>query len=148
MPTVLIADDSTTLRRIVSSVLGKAGYDIVIAEDGVEAVQAAFRSQPDAIILDVQMPRLSGYVAARLLKDDWQTSEIPIVLLTSLDAASDRYWGAQTGADRYLTQDFEAPELVAAVTGVIEAAQAARGGRPALRPDPLELDADDVLSRC
>jgi transcriptional regulator with GAF, ATPase, and Fis domain len=68
-------------------------------------------------------------------------------LLTSLDAASDRYWGAQTGADRYLTKDFEAPELVAAVTGVIEAAQAARGGRPALRPDPLELDADDVLSR-
>ena len=109
MPTVLIADDSPTLRRIVSSVLERAGYTVVIAEDGVEAVQGAFRSQPDAIILDVQMPRLSGYVAARLLKDDWQTAEIPVVLLTSLDAASDRYWGAQTGADRFLTKDFEAP---------------------------------------
>ncbi|MGZ4589969.1 MAG: response regulator [Actinomycetes bacterium] len=82
MPTVLIADDSPTLRRIVSTVLERAGYAIVTAEDGVEAVQAAFRAQPDAIILDVQMPRLSGYVAARLLKDDWQTSEIPLLLLT------------------------------------------------------------------
>jgi DNA-binding response OmpR family regulator len=147
MPTVVIADDSPTLRRIVTSVLSREGFEVVAVEDGVEAVQAVFRTQPDAVVLDVQMPRVSGYVAARLLKDDWQTSEIPIVLLTSLDAASDRYWGAQTGADRYLTKDFEAPELVAAVTGVIEAAQAARGGRPALRPDPLELDADDVLSR-
>ena len=109
MPTVLIADDSPTLRRIVSTVLERAGFTVVTAEDGVEAVQGVFRTQPDAVILDVQMPRLSGYVAARLLKDDWQTADIPVVLLTSLDAASDRYWGAQTGADRFLTKDFEAP---------------------------------------
>jgi CheY-like chemotaxis protein len=147
MPTVVIADDSPTLRRIVTSVLTREGFEVVTAEDGVEAVQAVFRVRPDAIVLDVQMPRVSGYVAARLLKDDWQTSDIPIVLLTSLDAASDRYWGAQTGADRYLTKDFEAPELVAAVTEAIAAAEAARGGRPAMRPDPLELDSDDVLSR-
>ena len=130
MPTVLIADDSPTLRRIVSSVLERAGYSIVIAEDGVEAVQAAFRSQPDAIILDVQMPRLSGYVAARLLKDDWQTTDIPLVLLTSLDAASDRYWGAQTGADRFLTKDFEAPQLVEAL------ARGAAGRRRGARRPP------------
>jgi len=147
MPTVVIADDSPTLRRIVTSVLTREGFEVVTAEDGVEAVQAVFRTRPDAVVLDVQMPRVSGYVAARLLKDDWQTSDIPVVLLTSLDAASDRYWGAQAGADRYLTKDFEAPELVAAVTGAMAAAEEARGGRPALRPDPLELDSDDVLSR-
>ena len=72
---------------------------MVQATDGLEAVQAVFRTQPDAVVLDVQMPRVSGYVAARLLKDDWRTQDIPVVLLTSLDAASDRYWGAQTGAD-------------------------------------------------
>jgi DNA-binding response OmpR family regulator len=147
MPTVVIADDSPTLRRIVSSVLTREGFEVVTAEDGVEAVQAVFRTRPDAVVLDVQMPRVSGYVAARLLKDDWQTSDIPVVLLTSLDAASDRYWGAQAGADRYLTKDFEAPELVAAVTEAMASAEEARGGRPALRPDPLELDSDDVLSR-
>ena len=84
---------------------------------------------PDAVVLDVQMPRVSGYVAARLLKDDWQTADIPVVLLTSLDAASDRYWGAQAGADRYLTKDFEAPQLVEA-----RARGARRGDGGARRP--------------
>ena len=147
MPTILIADDSPTLRRIVSTVLERAGHTVVAVEDGVQAVQGVFRTQPDAVILDVQMPRLSGYVAARLLKDDWQTAEIPVLLLTSLDAASDRYWGTQTGADRFLTKDFEAPQLVAAVEEVLVAADAARGGRPPLRPEPLDIDDDEVMCR-
>src|SRR3954467_15169079 len=138
MATIVIADDSPTLRRIVGSVLTKDGHEVVPAEDGVEAVQAVFRSQPDVVILDVQMPRVSGYVAARLLKDDWQTADIPVILLTSLDAASDRYWGAQTGADRYFTKDFEAPQLVVAVREVIQAASEAADGRRSLRPDPVE----------
>jgi twitching motility two-component system response regulator PilH len=146
MPSVIIADDSPTLRRIVTSVLSREGFDIICAEDGVSAVQQVFRTMPDAVVLDVQMPRVSGYVAARLLKDDWQTADIPIILLTSLDAASDRYWGAQTGADRYFTKDFEAPQLIAAVNEVIEASKAAAGGR-VLRAEPLELSDDDVLSR-
>jgi twitching motility two-component system response regulator PilH len=147
MPTVVIADDSPTLRRIVSSVLTREGFEVVQAEDGVEAVQAVLRTMPDAVVLDVQMPRVSGYVTARLLKDDWQTADIPIVLLTSLDAASDRYWGAHAGADRYLTKDFEAPQLVEAVREVMASAEAARGGRPALKADPVETTADDVMSR-
>jgi DNA-binding LytR/AlgR family response regulator len=102
---------------------------------------------PDVVVLDVQMPRVSGYVAARLLKDDWQTADIPIILLTSLDAASDRYWGVQTGAERYFTKDFEAPQLVAAVHEVVDAATAALQGRPLMRAEPVELSDDDVLSR-
>src|SRR5437763_7651560 len=147
MPTVVSADDSPTLRRIGSSVLTRDGFDVVQAEDGVQAVQAVLRTMPDAVVLDVQMPRVSGYVTARLLKDDWQTADIPVVLLTSLDAASDRYWGAHAGADRYLTKDFEAPQLVEAVRETIAAGAAARGGRAALRPEPVELSADDVMSR-
>jgi twitching motility two-component system response regulator PilH len=147
MPTVVIADDSPTLRRILTSVLTKEGFDIVLAEDGVSTVQQVFRTMPDVVVLDVQMPRVSGYVAARLLKDDWQTADIPIILLTSLDAASDRYWGVQTGAERYFTKDFEAPQLVAAVHEVIDAATAALKGRPLMRADPVELSDDDVLSR-
>lgn len=145
MPTVVIADDSPTLRRIVSSVLEREGFTVVQAEDGVSAVQAVFRTMCDAVVLDVQMPRVSGYVAARLLKDDWRTADIPVLLLTSLDAASDRYWGEQVGAARFLTKDFEAPQLVEAVQEVIDAADAERGGRPPLRVDPIEMTDDDVL---
>jgi CheY-like chemotaxis protein len=145
MPTVVIADDSPTLRRIVGSVLERDGFTVVQAEDGVAAVQSVFRSMCDAVVLDVQMPRLSGYVAARLLKDDWRTADIPVLFLTSLGTASDRYWGDQVGADRFLTKDFEAPELVAAVRDVIGQADEARGGRAPLRAEPVELSADDVL---
>ena len=147
MPTVVIADDSPTLRRIVGTVLERAGYTVVTAEDGVEAVQAVFANQPDAVILDVQMPRVSGYVAARLIKDDWQTADIPVLLLTSLDAASDRYWGRHAGADRFLTKDFEAPQLIEALLDLRNAADAKRGGRARSTPDPIDLDDDAVFGR-
>ena len=147
MARIVIADDSPTLRRIVTSVLTKEGHEVVAAEDGIGAVQAVLLHQPDAVVLDVQMPRVSGFIAARLLKDDWQTADIPVIMLTSLDAASDRYWAGQAGVDRYLTKDFEAPELAGTIDEVLMAAKASRGGRPRLTPDPLELSEEDVLSR-
>jgi len=147
MATIVIADDSPTLRRIVSSVLTREGHEVVQAEDGIGAVQAVFAHQPDAVVLDVQMPRVSGFIAARLLKDDWQTADIPVVMLTSLDAASDRYWAGQAGVDRYLTKDFEAPELATTIDEVLLAATASRGGRERLAPEKLELSEEDVQSR-
>lgn len=138
---VVIADDSATMRRIVTSVLTREGYEVIPAEDGVGAVQTVFATQPDAVVMDVQMPRLSGYVAVRLIKEDWATSDIPVILLTALDAASDRYWGEAAGAARYLTKDFEAPQLAAAVADVIAASP-----RP-FRADPQQLSADDVMEK-
>jgi len=147
MPKVVIADDSPTLRRIVAAVLEREGFDVVSVENGIQAVQAVFREQPDAVVLDIQMPRLSGYVAVRVLKDDWQTADIPALLLTSLDAAADRYWGSLVGAEGFLTKDFEAPELVSAVQGAIDSADEARDGRPRHTPDPVDLTDDDVFAR-
>jgi len=145
--TIVIADDSPTLRRIVTSVLTREGHEVLAAEDGIGAVQLVFLHQPDAVVLDVQMPRVSGFIAARLLKDDWQTAEVPVVMLSSLDAASDRYWAGQAGVDRYLTKDFEAGELAATIEEVLQSATNARGGRPALKAEPVELSEQDVLSR-
>src|SRR4051812_49643535 len=136
MPTVVIADDSPTLRRIVSSVLTRDGFEVVQAEDGVQAVQTVFRVMPDAVVLDVQMPRLSGYVAARLLKDDWQTAEIPVVLLTSLDAASDRYWGNQPGPAASLPRTSRHPGLGRRFAGAIQPPAPPAGGRPRRAPAP------------
>ncbi|MCW2693895.1 MAG: response regulator receiver protein [Mycobacterium sp.] len=147
MALVVAADDSPTMRRIVAGVLTKQGHEVVTVADGLAAVQAVFRLQPDVVVLDVQMPRLYGYTAARLLKDDWSTAEIPVVLLTSLGAASDRYWGERNGADRYLTKDFEAPQLADTVAAVLADAEQRRGGRPRLKADPQELSDDDVLER-
>lgn len=145
--TILVADDSPTMRRIVSSVLSRDGYDVVTAEDGMTAVQAVFRHQPDAAVIDVSMPRLSGYVIARLLREDWASADIPVILLTGLDAASERYWGGKAGAARFLTKDFEAPELTSAIAEVLDTARHARGGGERLRPDPVELSEQDVLDK-
>lgn len=141
MARIVIADDSPTLRRIVTSVLTRDGHEVVAAEDGIGAVQAVLAHQPDAVVLDVQMPRVSGFIAARLLKDDWQTADIPVLMLTSLDAESDRYWADQAGADRYLTKDFEAGDLTGAVAEVLAV------GRGPLRADPVLVSEEDVLSR-
>ena len=113
MPTVVIADDSPTLRRIVSSVLTRDGFEVIQAEDGVEAVQTVLRTMPDAVVLDVQMPRVSGYVAARLLKDDWQTADIPIILLTARAHRLESGQLNQTGIRQVLDKPFSVREVIA-----------------------------------
>lgn len=128
------------MRRIVTSVLTREGWTVVGAADGVAAVQAVFAHQPDAVVMDTAMPRLSGFAAARLLHEDWATSDIPVVLLSGLGSASDRYWGARAGATYHLSRDFEVPALAAAVR---DAAAAPR----LQRPDPQQLSADEVLER-
>ena len=114
---VLIADDSPVVLHMLEAMFRGTGFDVVTARNGIEAVEMAFAHDVSLIILDVMMPRLSGYQACRLLKSEVQTKSIPVIILTSKDQASDRSWGLETGADYYLTKD-EAPqklqELVAA----------------------------------
>ena len=114
--TILVADDSPTIASMLSFMLQSQGYRVVTAEDGIEAIAAAYQDRPDLILLDIEMPRMNGYQTCRLLKDDAQTKDIPIIMLTSKDQRSDRFWGLSTGADEYLTKDFEPEELF----GVIE----------------------------
>lgn len=112
---VLVADDSPTLVKIVSQVLEGAGYRVATAEDGVECVQKFYASPPDLLILDLSMPKLSGYLVSRLIKEDWSASHVPIIILTARDAATDRFWSAKSGAERFLTKDFGPDDLLQAV---------------------------------
>jgi two-component system, cell cycle response regulator len=114
---VLIADDSPVVLHMLEAMFRGTGFEVITARNGIEAVEKAFAHDVSLIILDVMMPRLSGYQACRLLKSEAQTKSIPVIILTSKDEAGDRFWGLETGADYYLTKD-EAPkklqELVAA----------------------------------
>ncbi len=143
MTTIVVADDSPTLRRILRGVLGRAGHEVVETVDGLVAVQAALARQPDAVVLDVHMPRMSGFLAARLLKDDWRTAHIPVVILTSSVAAAHRAYAAHAGADRYLTKDFEAPELVEALAALLSGPTTP----PSARPDPVDVPLEQILAR-
>jgi CheY-like chemotaxis protein len=100
---VLIADDSPVVLKSLESLLGAAGLQVVTARDGLEALEKAFAEGVSLAVLDVTMPRMTGYQACRLLKTEPQTREVPVIILTSRDQAGDRFWGLETGADYYVT---------------------------------------------
>lgn len=104
---ILVAEDSQTQRQIIKSVLAREGYEVIVAGDGIEAVSLAFREIPDLLILDIDMPKMNGYQVCRLVKDDYRTSHIPVVMLTGRDQETDKFWGLKTGADRYVTKGFQ-----------------------------------------
>lgn len=113
--TVLLADDSATVREMVSYCLRRNNYRVVCAKDGVEVVEKAMDEMPDVIVLDLVMPRMNGYQSCRLLKNEPSTADIPVIILTSQDQASRQYWGMQAGADAYVTKDSDLNALVTAI---------------------------------
>ncbi len=114
--TILVVDDSPTDLRVVGSALEAHGYKVVTASDGDEAMSKAVSERPRCILLDVVMPRKNGYQVCRQLKATPETKGIPVLLLTSKNQDSDRFWGMKQGADEYLTKPFEPTALLAAVS--------------------------------
>jgi two-component system cell cycle response regulator len=113
---ILVADDMTTIVTMVKCIFEEEGFEVVTASDGVEAVKKAFKEMPDLIVMDLMMPKLNGYQACRLLKEEVLTGHIPIIILTGQDKAIDKFWAMQTGADEYLLKDlivgFKSEELI------------------------------------
>lgn len=143
---ILVADDSPVIRTAVSVVLREDGHEIITAEDGIETIQAVYREQPDLIVLDIQMPRMTGYMACRLLKEDWTVAHIPILILTAHDSTEDRYWADKSGADGYLTKESLGDELATAVKSV-SAARALSEISGSHDGESVDLDQIDVLAR-
>jgi two-component system cell cycle response regulator len=140
---VLIADDSPLVVRMIEKMLSGAGFAVVTARDGLEAVEKAVAEDVQLVILDVTMPRLNGYQACRLLKSEASTKDLPVVILTSRDQAGDRYWGLETGADFYITKDAEPQRILDLVRGIL----AGEDGRGAPRPEAAHRSSVDILSR-
>src|SRR5687768_1325758 len=128
---------------MIEKMLSGAGYDVITAHDGLEAIEKAVLEDVRLIILDVMMPRMNGYQACRLLKTDPATRDLPVVILTSRDQASDRFWGLETGADYYMTKDSEPQRILDLVKNVLDA-EAARPRPPA--PEG-QRSGVDILSR-
>jgi DNA-binding response OmpR family regulator len=108
---VLVADDDQDILMLVSFRLERAGYDVIQAHDGEEAVRLAFERAPDLAVLDVMMPKLDGYEATRQLRDRETTSKLPVILLTARVQEVDVARGLEAGADDYVTKPFSPQEL-------------------------------------
>jgi CheY-like chemotaxis protein len=109
---VLIVDDSPTIRKLVCMTLGKQGYEVVTAADGMEALARINDGAPDLILLDITMPRMDGYQLCRTIKGNNITGHIPIVMLTGKDGFMDKVRGKMVGSAGYLTKPFKPDELV------------------------------------
>src|SRR5438477_706828 len=119
---VLVIDDSNTIRRSAEMFLRQAGYEVILAEDGFDALAKISDHQPNVIFVDIMMPRLDGYQTCALIKQNAMLKSTPVIMLSSKDGVFDRARGRLAGSDRYLTKPFTKEGLIEAVNEYVKPA--------------------------
>lgn len=109
---ILVVDDSPTERHFIGELLNKAGYQVIMAENGDEAMEKAKKDNPDLILMDVVMPGLNGFQSTRAITKDEQTKHIPVIMCTSKDQETDKVWAMRQGAKDYVTKPIIQSELL------------------------------------
>ena len=139
-PYILVVEDEDALATLLQYNLDKEGYQVAVATDGEEALVLASERQPDLVLLDWMLPKVSGIEVCRRLRARPETRNVPILMLTARGEESDRVRGLDTGADDYLIKPFSMTELSARIRAVL------RRIRPGLAEDRLEF-VDIVMDR-
>ena len=136
--TILIVDDDAALLEVTSIVMASEGYRVLTAEDGAEALRILGREGLDLVVLDIMLPRMSGFEVLTKVREQ---SDVPVVLLTAKSQSVDKVVGLELGADDYITKPFDTKELLARIKAVLRRFGRAGRGREGLRRrGPLELD--------
>lgn len=112
---VLVIDDSNTIRRSAEIFLKQGGHEVVLAEDGFDALAKLSDYQPDLVFCDILMPRLDGYQTCAIIKRNPQFSSVPVIMLSSKDGLFDKARGRMVGSQDYLTKPFTKDQLLQAV---------------------------------
>lgn len=112
---VLVVDDSNTIRRSAEIFLKQGGHDVLLSEDGFDALSKVNDFQPDLIFCDILMPRLDGYQTCAIIKRNAKFAHVPIVLLSSKDGVFDKARGRMAGSQGYLTKPFTKDQLLQTV---------------------------------
>jgi len=112
---VMVVDDSKTIRRSAENLLTKAGCEVITAGDGFESLAKIAEYEPDIIFVDIMMPRLDGYQACALIKNNSKFKKTPVIMLTSKDSIFDRARGRLVGSEQYLTKPFSKEDLLGAI---------------------------------
>ena len=119
---VLVIDDSNTIRRSAEMFLRQAGFEVILAEDGFDALAKISDHQPRVIFVDIMMPRLDGYQTCALIKQNPKLKATPVIMLSSKDGVFDRARGRLAGSDRYLTKPFTKEALINTVNEYLKPA--------------------------
>ncbi|HAN75677.1 MAG TPA: DNA-binding response regulator [Planktothrix sp. UBA8407] len=135
---ILVADDESAIRRILKTRLSMVGYNVVVAADGLEALEMFEKESPDLLVLDVMMPKLNGYGVCQELRTK---SDIPIIMLTALGDVADRITGLELGADDYLTKPFSPKELEARIHAILRRFKDTNLSHNSLSTEVIQLEA-------
>jgi two-component system response regulator MtrA len=133
---ILLVEDDPSIRELTTIGLNAAGYEVIAAADGREALDRFAGEQPDAVVLDIMLPVLDGLAVCRTIRLD---SAVPIIMLTARTDAFDVVAGLEAGADDYVRKPFELPELIARLRVALRRAGTTESGGP-LHLGPLEID--------
>lgn len=116
-PTILVVDDSLTVRKITSRLLAREGYQVDVAKDGVDALEQLIESIPDVILSDIEMPRMDGFDLVRNIRADERLTKVPIIMITSRTADKHRKYAMEIGANHYLGKPYNEDELLELIAG-------------------------------
>ncbi|MFN3929123.1 MAG: response regulator transcription factor [Thermoflexus sp.] len=120
MARILIAEDERDIRELIVFTLEFGGFQVIAATNGQEAVELARQHRPDLILLDVRMPKMTGYEACRILKSQEETRTIPVVFLSAKGQESEIRQGMEAGADAYIIKPFAPDELIQQVKAILD----------------------------
>jgi len=121
LPTVMVVDDSLTVRKITSRLLSREGYQVILAKDGVDALEQLLDVMPDVILSDIEMPRMDGFDFVRNVRADERLRELPVIMITSRTADKHRNYAFEIGANHYLGKPYDEEALLSLVAGYIKA---------------------------
>ena len=122
---ILVVDDDKNICELLRMYLEKEGYVVVMAHNGIDAVNAFNAGNPDLILLDIMLPQLDGWQVCREIR---KLSEVPIIMLTAKDEVFDKVLGLELGADDYVTKPFDTKEIVARIKAVLRRTSAVKSG--------------------
>ena len=109
---ILVVDDEPDLVETLTMRLEANDYEVISASNGEDALKKAKSDKPDLVLLDVMMPPPNGYKVCRMLKDDPEHKNLPVILLAAKGSDSDKFWGTESGADAYVTKPYNSQELL------------------------------------
>jgi two-component system alkaline phosphatase synthesis response regulator PhoP len=142
---ILIVDDEKELVKLITFHMAIAGYDVLSAKNGIEALEICETEKPALIILDIMLPRIDGWEVCRRLRQNSQTRNIPIIMLSALSEVADKLRGFDLGIDDYVTKPFSPRELVVRVKRVIARSENKASAPKTVKIGSLEIDGEDFV---
>ncbi len=115
----MVVDDSLTVRRVTQRFLVREGYQVVLAKDGVDALEQLQAITPDVMLVDIEMPRMDGFDLTRNVRSDERTRHIPIIMITSRTATKHRNYAMELGVNEYLGKPYQEADLLRFVKGFV-----------------------------